>query len=67
MSDPNFPGPEEMQRRLQAFLQSAFQQQGRPEAAEPAGAPEETPAEEDNIFDFCLTHREIKEHLDRFG
>ncbi len=66
MSDPNFPGPEEMQRRLQAFLQSAFQQQGRPEAAEPAGAPEETPAEEDNIFDFCLTPREIKAHLDRF-
>jgi ATP-dependent Clp protease ATP-binding subunit ClpX len=66
MSDPNFPGPEEMQRRLQAFLQSAFQQQARPEAAEPAGVSEETPSEEDNIFDFCLTPREIKAHLDRF-
>lgn len=65
MSDPNFPGPEELQRRLQAFLQSAFQQ-GRSTAAEPAGAPENGGASEDEVFDFKLTPREIKTHLDRF-
>jgi len=66
MSDPNFPGPEELQRRLQAFLQSAFQQQGRPAAAEASGAPAEEPVADDDIFDFNLTPREIKTHLDRF-
>ena len=67
MSDPNFPGPEELQRRLQALLQSAFQQQqGRPAAAEPAGGPEESESVDDGIFDFRLTPREIKAHLDRF-
>jgi len=66
MSDPNFPGPEELQRRLQAFLQSAFQQQGRPAAAEPAGTPEDGAAAGDEVFDFRLTPREIKSHLDRF-
>ncbi len=65
MSEPNFPGPEEMQRRLQAFLQSAFGQPGA--AAEPAGeqeAPDAAPG--DDIFEFRLTPREIKAHLDRF-
>ena len=66
MSDPNSPGPEELQRRLQAFLQSAFQQQGRPAAAEPAGATEEPAGADENIFDFKLTPRDIKAHLDRF-
>jgi ATP-dependent Clp protease ATP-binding subunit ClpX len=66
MSDPNFPGPEELQRRLQAFLQSAFQQQGRPAAAEPAGATDEPAGADKNIFDFNLTPRDIKAHLDRF-
>jgi ATP-dependent Clp protease ATP-binding subunit ClpX len=65
MSDPNFPGPDELQRRLQAFLQSAFQQQGAA-AAETAGAPVDEVAEDDGIFDFRLTPREIKAHLDRF-
>jgi len=65
VSDPNFPGPEELQRRLQTFLQSAFQQQGRP-APEAAGAAEEPGTGEEDIFDFRLTPREIKAHLDRF-
>ena len=65
MSDPNFPGPEELQRRLQAFLQSAFQQQGRP-ASEPAGTQDEPTGEGESVFDFNLTPREIKAHLDRF-
>ena len=40
MSEPNIPGPEELQKRLQAFLQSAFQQSRQAEA-QSAGAPED--------------------------
>jgi len=66
MSEPNFPGPEEMQRRLQAFFQSTFAQ-GQPTAAAAAGEPEEVAeTKEDEAFDFHLTPREIKAHLDRF-
>jgi endopeptidase Clp ATP-binding regulatory subunit ClpX len=66
MSDPTLPGPDELQRRLQAFLQSAFQQPGRPAAAEPSGTPENEPAAGDEVLEFSLTPREIKAHLDRF-
>lgn len=62
MNDTNFPDPEEMQRRLQSFLQSAFRQP----ATEPAGEPETPPPAADDVFDFHLTPREIKAHLDRF-
>jgi len=65
VSEPNFPGPEELQRRLQSFLQSAFAQTGRP-APSPATAETEAPAESSRAFDFRLTPREIKAHLDRF-
>ncbi|MEY3480830.1 MAG: hypothetical protein RIQ71_1605 [Verrucomicrobiota bacterium] len=65
MSEPNFPGPEELQRRLQSLLQSAFVQTGRaaptPAAADPESAPDRA-----GVFDFCFTPREIKAHLDRF-
>ena len=64
MSDPNLPGADELQRRLQAFLQSAFQQ--RPAEAATTGAPDGEAAEDEGIFDFRLTPREIKAHLDRF-
>ncbi|MFM7373629.1 MAG: AAA family ATPase [Chthoniobacterales bacterium] len=65
MSDPNFPGPEELQRRLQSFLQSAFAQSGRPAPA--SGVAEAEVAEKPApAFDFRLTPREIKAHLDRF-
>jgi len=67
MSETNFPGPEEMQRRMQALLQSALQKsQGRPVEAEPVGEPVEESVEEDEIFQFNFTPREIKAHLDRF-
>ena len=65
MSETNPPGPDELQRRLQAFLQTAFQQPASP-ASEPAGAPETVAGETDDIFNFNLTPREIKAHLDRF-
>lgn len=64
MSDSKFPDPEEMQRRLQAFFQSAFPQSGA--ATEPVGEPELPTKLKDDTFDFHLTPREIKAHLDRF-
>ncbi len=64
-NEPNFPGPEELQRRLQSFLQSAFQQSSQPAAAQ-AGEEEVAAESEDSILDFRLTPREIKAHLDRF-
>ena len=65
MSEPNFPGPEELQKRLQSFLQSALAQGARPASVTSAG---EAAAEngERRAFDFHLTPREIKSHLDRF-
>ena len=61
------PGPEELQRRLQSLLQSAFQQQDRPSEGQTAGEPESVPAADGGeVFDFKLTPREIKAHLDRF-
>ena len=65
MSEPNFPGPEELQKRLQAFLQSAFQQ-SRQADTQSAGVPEQKVSGGENAFDFRLTPREIKAHLDRF-
>ena len=63
MSETNFPGPEEIQRRLQYFMQSAFRQQGA--VAEPVGESEAPAPVEDNVFDFHLTPRETKAYLDR--
>lgn len=61
MSDPVTSGPEELQRRLQSLLQSAFTQPVSP--GEPDG---EVAEQEGEGFDFRLTPREIKAHLDRF-
>ncbi|MBE2180329.1 MAG: AAA family ATPase [Chthoniobacterales bacterium] len=66
MSDPSIPGPEELQRRLQAMLQSAFQQTDRPGEGQAAGEPENAAVADGDVFDFDLTPREIKAHLDRF-
>ncbi len=64
MNEPKFPDPEEMQRRLQSFLQTAFRQ---PEPSEePDGEAEAPPTGKGDAFDFHLTPREIKAHLDRF-
>lgn len=65
MSDPNFPTPEQLHQRLQEFLRSGF-------AAQPSAAREQDdpPAPEASrpqpVFDFRLTPKEIKAHLDRF-
>lgn len=67
MSDPVFPTPEQMQRRLQELLRAGF---GAPDAAPGAEADipaEKPPSEKTNpVADFRLTPREIKAHLDRF-
>jgi len=65
VSEPNFPGPEELQRRLQSLLQSAFTQTGRP-APVPGDLQSDTADKPARAFDFRLTPREIKAHLDRF-
>lgn len=70
MSDPSFPSPEELQRRLQSFLQSALKAQQQEEADPEAGAAPGPQGGDDeaahDVFDFRLTPREIKAHLDRF-
>ena len=65
MSDTNFPGPEELQRRLQSLLQSAFAQNARSAPATAESEPPET-TKSAQSFDFNLTPRQIKAHLDRF-
>jgi ATP-dependent Clp protease ATP-binding subunit ClpX len=68
MSDPVFPTPEQMQRRLQELLRAGLASPGvaaAPERGESDGAP---PSKEkaDPVGDFHLTPRAIKAHLDRF-
>lgn len=65
MSEPNFPGPDELQKRLQALLQSAFVQPGHAAAA-PSGEEAGAAPAAGRPFEFKLTPREIKAHLDRF-
>lgn len=62
MSDKEFPVPEELQKRLQSLFQSAFARDDQPAAV----SGENPPAAVDAAFDFHLTPREIKAHLDRF-
>ncbi|GAB4177139.1 MAG: ATP-dependent Clp protease ATP-binding subunit ClpX [Terrimicrobiaceae bacterium] len=64
MSDPNFPTPEQLHQRLQEFLRSGFAAQSAP-AKESDETAQET-SRPQAVFDFRLTPREIKAHLDRF-
>jgi ATP-dependent Clp protease ATP-binding subunit ClpX len=65
MSEPNLPTPEQLQQRLQEFLRASF---ATPPQASPAESPDEPAAEQKAhpVFEFKLTPREIKRHLDRF-
>ena len=71
MSDPNFPTPEEIQKKLSEFMKSSFGNKVVVEA-HPHFATEETGevAEEEpkrgKAFDFHYLPRDIKAHLDRF-
>ena len=65
MSEPNLPTPEQLQQRLQEFFRASF---ATPAQANPAETAEE-PANEQKthpVFEFKLTPRDIKRHLDRF-
>src|SRR3977135_3982122 len=65
MSEPNLPTPEQLQQRLQEFFRASFavppQSNPTETAEEPAADPKAHP-----VFEFKLTPRDIKRHLDRF-
>ena len=65
MSEPNLPTPEQLQQRLQEFFRASF---ATPAQASPAETAEEPATEEKThpVFEFKLTPRDIKRHLDRF-
>jgi len=72
MSDPNFPNPDEIQRRLSEFLKNQFGQNvsftsnvSQSDTAETDEPPGETPTDLDP-FEFSLTPRDVKRHLDRY-
>ena len=71
MSDPKFPTPEEIQKKLAEFMKSSF---GSNVSVSSVTQPEMVETEEDNAgakpdektFDFHYLPRDIKAHLDRF-
>jgi ATP-dependent Clp protease ATP-binding subunit ClpX len=65
MSEPNLPTPEQLHQRLQEFLRASFTP---PAQANPAESAEESADETKPhpVFEFRLTPRDIKRHLDRF-
>ncbi len=67
MSDPNLPSPEQIQQRLQEFLRNNFNAQAAAHAqAETSADDGDAPEKKNPVFDFSLTPREIKRHLDRY-
>jgi ATP-dependent Clp protease ATP-binding subunit ClpX len=65
MSEPNLPTPEQLQQRLQEFLRASFSAPA-PAQATPAETAEEPEHKPHPVFEFELTPRDIKRHLDRF-
>src|SRR5580692_963615 len=70
MSEPNFPSPEELQKKLTDFMKSQFgshvsvsTQVGAPDEA---GGPAETITRGVEPFEFRHLPRDIKAHLDRY-
>lgn len=59
MSETTLPTPEQLQQQLRAFLNAGF-----PQREESPGETGDSPAAP--AFDFHLTPKEIKRHLDRF-
>ena len=66
MSEPTLPTPEQLQQRLQEFLRASFSASPAPAQASPAESPEEPEQKTHPVFEFDLTPRDIKRHLDRF-
>jgi ATP-dependent Clp protease ATP-binding subunit ClpX len=69
MSDPKFPSPDELQKKLTEFMKSQFGDQvaftAVPMTEEEDGEEEAPPAKE-GTFEFHYLPRDIKAHLDRF-
>src|SRR5580704_12886501 len=71
MSDPKFPTPEEIQKKLAEFMKSSFGNNvsvsavTQPEMVETEGDGAE-PKAADEAFEFHYLPRDIKAHLDRF-
>jgi endopeptidase Clp ATP-binding regulatory subunit ClpX len=70
MSNPGFPSPEELQRKLQEFLRRTVENPGAGFASRPESQESEAPVEEAKErplnFDFSYTPKQVKAHLDRF-
>jgi len=71
MSEPNFPSPEELQKKLSDFMKSQFgnhvsvSTQVSP-SPEETGGNTEIPLRDDQVFEFRHLPRDIKAHLDRY-
>jgi len=70
MSEPNFPSPEELQKKLSDFMKSQFGSHVSV-STQVAPMPDETgdadaPETKDDVFQFRHLPRDIKAHLDRF-
>ena len=71
MSEPNFPTPEELQKKLSDFMKTQFgnhvsvstEVTAEPEAT---GGPGDAAAKRDETFEFRHLPRDIKAHLDRY-
>jgi endopeptidase Clp ATP-binding regulatory subunit ClpX len=71
MSEPNFPTPEELQKKLSDFMKTQFGNHVSVStqisaAPEEAGGHGETPHLGDEVFEFRHLPRDIKAHLDRY-
>ncbi len=72
MSDPKFPSPEELQKKLTEFMKSNFGNNvqfssfTQPEAAESGTVEDLREEETQDAFEFEYLPRDIKAHLDRF-
>jgi len=71
MSEPNFPTPEELQKKLSDFMKSQFgshvsvSTQVNP-VPEESGGPGDAQGRRDEAFEFRHLPRDIKAHLDRY-
>ena len=71
MSEPNFPSPEELQKKLSDFMKTQFGNQvsvSTQISTEPeeAGGQGESTAKREEPFEFRYLPRDIKAHLDRY-
>ena len=69
MNEPNFPTPEELQKKLTDFMKTQFGSHvsiSTQVAPEPDEVASDEPAEAPDAFSFTHLPRDIKAHLDRF-